>query len=67
MVRANKTVTRVVNNQEVIGSSIFDMLCHLHRELNAGVRAAGYAPRFGSKIEALAKDLLELHKVLLVA
>ena len=67
MVRANKAVTRVINYQEVIRSSIFDMLCHLHRELNAGVGAAGYTPGFGSKIESLAKDFLELQKVLLIA
>ena len=43
------------------------MLCHLHRKLHAGVRAAGYTPRLGSKIEALAKHFLKLQKVLLVA
>ena len=42
------------------------MLCHLHCELNARVWATGYTPRLGSIIEALAKDLLELQKVLLV-
>ena len=43
------------------------MLCHLHCELDAGIGAAGYIPGFRAEIEALAKHLLELQKVLLVA
>ena len=66
MVSANKTVTSIVNDQQMVGSSIFDMLCHLHCEFNTGIRATGYTPRLGSIIEAFAEDLLELQKVLLV-
>lgn len=46
-------------------SSIFDVLCHLHRQLDVGIWAAGYTPGLGSVIVSLAKQGLETQEVML--
>ena len=66
MVGTNETIARIVDNQEMIRSSKFDMLCHLHCEFNTRVGGTWYTPGLGAIIETLAKDLLELQKILLV-
>lgn len=67
MIRTNEAIAGVVNDQEVIGSRMFNELCHLHGELGDRVRATWYAPRLGTVIETLAEDLLKGHQVWLDA
>ena len=45
------------------GTGIFDVLCHLHRQFDIRVRAAGYAPGLGAVIVALAEQGLEIQEV----
>jgi len=58
MVGSYKTVADIVNDQEMTWTSIFDLLCYLHRQFHVGVGAGGYAPRLGSIIESLSEESL---------
>lgn len=65
MVGTDKTMASIINNQEMAGSRVFNVLRQLHREFDVWVGATGYAPRLGSKIVSLAKDLEKTQKVVL--
>jgi len=67
MIRTNKAIASIIDDQKVIRSRMFNELCHLHSELGDWVRTTGYAPRLGTIIETFAEDLLEGCKVLLDA
>jgi hypothetical protein len=65
MVRTNKSIASIIYNQEMIRPGSLNMLCHFHGKFYARIGGSRYGPGFGSVMEAVDENLLELKEILL--